>query len=101
MLELLNWNLVYNSANVDDTLDNIVDIFMNRYIRRCPVRRVTKSKQSTDKMWFTDGLKNACRKKSKLCTNNVTDPTLENEQKYKNIKNKLTSILRISESSFY
>ena len=71
-----------------------VDIFMNHYNRCCPLKKVTKSKQSTDKMLFTDGLKNACRKKNKLYTNYMKDPTLENEQKDKNYKNKLISILR-------
>ena len=91
VLELENGNPVYFSANVDDAYDNFVDIFLNHYNRCCPLKKVTKSKQSTDKIWFTDGLKNACRKKNKLYTNYMKNPTLENVKKY---KNKLTSILR-------
>ena len=85
VLELENWNPVYYSANVDDAFDNFVDIFMNHYNRCCPLEKVTKSKQSTDKLWFTDGLKNACRKNNKLCTNNVKDSTLENVKKCKKL----------------
>ena len=66
-------------VNVD--VDNFVDILMNHYNSCCPLKKVTKSKQGTDKMWFTDSLKHACRKKNKLYTNYVKDPTLENEQK--------------------
>ena len=31
VLELENLNQVFNSANVDDVIDNFVDIFMNNY----------------------------------------------------------------------
>ena len=81
--------------------DNFVHIFMNHDNSCCPLKNVTKSKQSTDKMWLTDVLKNACRKKNKLYTNYVKDPNLENEQNYKHYKNKLTSILRYSERLYY
>ena len=79
MLELEDWNPVYHSANVDDAFDNFVDIFMNHYNRCCPLKKVTKLKQSTDKMWFTDGLKKVCIKTKQKFTNYVKDPTLEND----------------------
>ena len=101
VLELENWNPAYYATNVDDAFDNFVHIFMNHYNRCCSLKQVTKSKQSADKMWFTDGLKNACGKKKKLYTNYVKDPTLKNEKKYKHYKNKLTSILRNSEKLYY
>ena len=80
MLELENWNPVYNSANVHDAFDNFVDIFMNYYNRCCPLRIFTKSKPGTGKMWFTDGVINACRIKNKLYTNFVKDPALKNKK---------------------
>ena len=64
MLELENLNPVYYSANFDDAIDNFVDIFMYHYNRCCLLLKVTRSKQSTDKMWLTDGLKNACKKRT-------------------------------------
>ena len=36
-----------------------------------------------------------------LCIKKIFDPTLENEQKHKNYKNKLTSILGNSERLYY
>ena len=101
VLEFENRNPVGYSVNVDDAIDDVVDIFMNHLNRCCPLKKVTRSKQSTDKMSFTDGLKNACREKIKPYTNYVRYPTLENEQKYENYKNKLTSMPRNSERLCY
>ena len=53
VLELENWNPVYHTANVYDALDNFVDIFMNHYNRYCPLKKVTKLRQSINNMWFT------------------------------------------------
>ena len=44
VLELENWNPVYNSESVDNALDNFVDIFMKNYNRCCPLKKIIKIK---------------------------------------------------------
>ena len=62
---------------------------------------VRNSTSNRDKPWITNGLKNACRKKNTLYKKFLRSRTVISETKYKLYKNKLTSILRFSEKSYY
>ena len=50
---------------------------------------------------MSKGLLNACKKKNNLYRNFVLKRTAKSETKYKSYKNKLTSILRLSEKHYY
>ena len=62
---------------------------------------VRNSTSNRDKPWITNGLKNACRKKNTLYKKCLRSRTVISETKYKLYNNKLTSILRFSEKSYY
>ena len=51
--------------------------------------------------WFTNALKRACTKKNKLYKALFVHRSAEAEQTYKTYRNKLTSILRITERNYY
>ena len=53
------------------------------------------------KPWFTNGLRNACKKKNCLYKTFLLKRTVITELKYKQIKNKLTSIIRKCEKEYY
>ena len=63
-------------------------------------KNVTKGNKE-DKPWFTNGLRNACKKKNTLYKNFLRSRTQRAQVKYKTYKNKLTTILRISEKQYY
>ena len=69
--------------------------------RCCPVKMVRNSTSNCDKPWITNGLKNACRKKNTPYKKILRSRTLISETKYKLFKNKLTSISRFSDKSYY
>ena len=50
---------------------------------------------------MTNGLKNACRKKTLLYKEFLKKRDKESEIKYKKYKNKLVSILRVAEKNYF
>ena len=98
-LTLQNWQTVYNANNVNESYNNFIEIFLHSYNLSCPIRHCKL--KNNNKTWFTNGLKNACRKKYILYVKFKTDPTLYNENKYKKYKNKLTNIIRNCDKQFY
>ena len=53
------------------------------------------------KPWLTNGFKRACAKTKKLYKAFILSRSAESEHKYKTFKNKLTSILRLTEKTYY
>ena len=56
---------------------------------------------SPRKEWMTKGLAKSCYKKSKLYRKALTNPTVENKKRYTDYKNKLKTILKKAEKSYY
>ena len=98
-LTLQNWQTVYNAYNANESYNNFVEIFLHLYNLSCPIRHCRL--KNNNKTWFTNGFKNACRKKNILYVQFKTNQTLYNENKYKRYKNKLTNIIRNCEKQFY
>ena len=94
-----NWQTVYNVNNVNESYNNFIEIFLHLYSLSCPIRHCKL--KNNNKTWFTNGLKNACRKKNILYVKFKTNPTLHIENKYKKYENKLTNIIRNCEKQFY
>ena len=90
----MNW--VLNVNDVNQAHDNFLHIFIDIFKKHCPVKRVSRKSYTSNKPWFTKGLKCACLKKNKLYKAFIISRSAEAEQKYKTYKNKLTSILRFT-----
>ena len=78
-----------------------MSIFSKLYNTYLPVKTVRLSTTRGDKPWLTNGLRNACNKKNRLYTNFVRSRTLAAEMRYKTYKNKLTTIMRVAEKTYY
>ena len=63
------------------------------YNEHCPVKKVKLTHNKDYKPWFTKGLQNACKKKKNLYARYLKTKSTEDPSRYKNYKNKLTSIL--------
>ena len=102
-LLLQNWSCVYDGSDVNESYDKFLNIFNDLYNKNCPVKRkVFHNNVNKDmKPWFTKGLVNATKKKNTLYKQVIVDNTEDAKLKYKKYKNKLTSILRNCERSYY
>ena len=96
-----NWELVLNSADVNFAYKSFLFRFLKLFNKCCPIKQVRISNTRRDKPWFTNGLKNACRKKNTLYKKIIRSRSHAAEKKNKLYKNKLTSILRLAEKSYY
>ena len=99
LLALESWHLVFGANNVNDSYNAFIDIFMRYYNHCCPMKEHKCKKHH--KVWITNSLTDACKKKNKLYVAFKKNPTFQNECKYKKYKNKLTNVLRICEETYY
>ena len=96
-----NWDLVYGTEDVNNAYNNFIEIFCKHYNDCCVLRKRQISRKRPDKPWFTQGLRNACRKKNNLYRKFLENRSFDREQRYKRYKNKLTTILRNCERNYY
>ena len=93
-----SWNELYSCGDVNVVYNKFISVFNSAYNYCCPVKRI---KRNVTKPWFTQGLRNACKKKNILYRRFLQNRTRLNETKYKVYKNKLTIILRLAEKEYY
>ena len=86
---------------MDTAYAEFLSIFSEQYNICCPVKTIRAQVARRDKPWITNGLKNACRKKTRLYQIWLHSQTPAAESRYKTYKNKLTSILRTAEKEHY
>ena len=96
------WESVLKTNDVNQAYDCFLHIFMDIFNKPCPVKIVPpKSFENKNPGSPFEGLKRACTKKNKLYKAFIVMRSAEAEQKYKTYKNKLTSILGITEKNYY
>ena len=82
-----NWDVVYNSNNVNSAYSNFIKLFtdLGLYNKYCLKQRVIKG-DNFSKPWFHKGLKNACVKKYQLYKNYLNIELQSHVRSIKNIK---------------
>ena len=100
-LQQQSWDHVMGEINVNNAYNNFIDIIKKLYSDACPQVRVKVNSTNVHKPWFTNGLKNACKKKNSLYGVFLKTKLKIHEAKYKRYKNKLTSILRYCEKKYF
>ena len=98
-----NWTPVYQSDDVNKAYNEFTNILLKCLDKCCPEIKieVNQSPKNKSKPWFTKTLKNACKKKNALYKKFLKSKNSIDETKYKTYKNKLTTILRNCEKSYY
>ena len=86
---------------MDTAYAEFLSIFSEQYNIFCPVKTIRAQVACRDKPWITNGLKNDCRKKSRLYKIWLHSQTPAAESRYKTYTNKLTSIVRTAEKEHY
>ena len=105
-ISLIDWSLVFGADYGDDNPDRIYTKFLDYYnklfLNNFPIEHKKLPKYRVPrKEWITPGLVNSCYKKSKLYKKYKQNPTVINEMKYKEYRNKLKVLLLNAEKSFY
>ena len=97
----INWENLHSYENVDTAYDNFISKIIELYDKHCPLKQIKLNSIYREKPWITNSLKNCCHKKNELYKKYVKNRNLVNESKYKNYKNRLTSLLCFSEKYYY
>jgi len=99
-LNAVKWDI--NDSNTNFTYINFSNTYINLYDECFPVvTKYRKRFRSNTKPWFTTALNKSDKRKAILyrkwiCSHNTTD-----FEKYEKYKNKLTSLLSLSEMNYY
>ena len=100
-LECTDWNEVYESADVDLAYNCFHSKFLNLYNFYFSFVSKTISKAKRNQPWISQALINSCRHKNNLYKRFLHNPTKANEQRYKQFRNRLTTIIRSAKRNHY
>ena len=65
------------------------------------VQKRVKCCSKSNKLWVSSAIKKSIHRKNSLYLNYLKNKTILNKEKYKKYKNKLTTIIRVAEKSYY
>ena len=95
-----NWSALHPFEHCQTYFSNFLRLFKSIYDESFPINRV-KIRYRNRLPWLSNGLKSSIKLKNKLYQISLKHPTTFNIYKYKQYKNKLTSILKYEEKQFY
>ena len=95
------WQNVFDQSDVNLAYNIFIRDFQCLLNKHCPLKCIAVVAKTGNKPWFTNGLKKACRKKTRLYKIFLSQRTLASEIRYKTYKNRLTTILRASKKEHY
>ena len=105
LLSLENWGSVFDACNNKDPdlgYCHFMEVYLNLFNKSFPVIEPLQSKKHFPKQkWITPALVKSCAVKSKLYKKFILLPTIINESKFKKYRNKLKSLLKAAEKSYY
>ena len=78
-----DWTTVYESDNVNNAYDTFISIFTKHFNDSCPETTTRNVSRKQYKPWFTNGLKNACKKKNTLYKKFLKTKSKVDQSKYK------------------
>ena len=96
----VDWSNVLNSNNAQESFTLFNDAITNLVDTHFPVVYV-KKQLHIDKPWLTDAILKSISTKNKMYKSLVIAPSPLREAQYKNYKNKLVNIIRISQKQYY
>ena len=96
-----NWNEVFVNENLNNAYEAFLSTLISLYEKHCPLTKITRKHQCSNKPWITKGIEDACKKKNNLYKRYIKQRTKDAEIKYKSYKNKLVNIIRTSKKDYY
>ena len=95
------WNFVANFESADDKYTAFEAKYRKIYDKCFPPKSKQNKKRKFDKPWLLPWLKGVCDRKNKLYRIYVGNPTIENEVKYKKLKNFVTKHIKKAKNTYY
>ena len=96
----MDWSFIYNEIDTENAFNQFHNVLLKIFNRHFPKQKV-KLQYHSCKLWLTQGLKDAIKKKSKLYRNYLKLKTVNNENIYKLYRNKLNHILKCAEKKYH
>ena len=100
LLSNYNWESVLQSDDVDSAYNEFINVTKEKFNESCPLKKVNYKKMPIQP-WLTKGLLNACKKQKTLYKQFLKCRTSITELRYKNYKNKLTTIKRKCKKQYF
>ena len=96
----IDWGPLYISGSAQESFTMFHSTLSMLHNKHFP-KQTVKKKYYTRKLWLTDLLKDAIKKKNKLYMKSLKVKTTANEIEYKSYRNKLNHILRFAERKHF
>ena len=97
-----DWSTIYNEQDVNKAYAEFNDIIKQTYDMHCPRKKMRiDNKKKANKPWLTNSLIKCCKQKLKLYKRFINNKNESNEKKFKNYRNRLTTVLKFSEKKYY
>ena len=103
-LEIADWSNILRSQNADEAFNLFLEEFMTLYNRDIPIQQTphfTQYKKTPRQPWVTKSLLRCINRKNRLFYRYKSNASSHNEHKYKNYKNRLISILRVTKKEYF
>ena len=101
LLNETDWNLLYDSTDINCAYELFEKLFKNAYDKAFPVEEKTVSPIKSKSPWFTAGLRKSSRKKQKLYEKFLKNRTWKNEKNYLTYKKRFEKIKLTAKKNYY
>lgn len=97
-----DWNFICSIEDVNVAYYNFITVFQNIYDECFPYIYISNSKRRKKRHpWITTGILQSIKRKNKLYRKMLKNPNMDNSDKFRTYRNKLTHIIRISKTRYY
>ena len=100
-LKNVDWSKVYHELNPERAYDIFCEIFIELYNKHLPIQTNKSGKRQSKKPWVSREILKLIDKKNKCYKKYILSPLDTNFDKYKKIRNKVTSSLRRAKKEYY
>ena len=100
-LEKESWENVLSCSDVNEAYKLFLEKIHNYLDRNIPKEKNKNKSKTPRNPWITRGILRSIKKRNKLYKINLENPSQNNLTKYKNYRNKLTSIIRASKQLYF
>ena len=97
----VDWNLITQSLNPNDSYNTFIDEFSKIYDEAFPLQKITIKTKNLGSPWITTGIRKSSRKKQCLSENYLKNKTAKTLEAYKQYKSLLNKIRKGSKMIYY
>ena len=96
-----DWHDIYLERDVNNSYEKFINKLLYYYDKNVPLTRINSSKKKNIQPWITQGIIKSIFTRNRLYKISLRSPKVENQDKYKKYRNKLTSVIRLARKSYF